>query len=171
MKTLLALPLLLAAGLAGAESRTLPVPDQDWSLTFDTPPLVERSSPDPAMHPLFLGGAGRLNVSAFAEAPRCPGPDTPDSVLTCFLASHKSNPTVDWSSTKTERLDADRVLFTWAARIPYNGRVYRQANANVLFARKGRWVDVHLSYIEPTDDDVEQLARMARTVKAADAAR
>ena len=48
---------------------------------------------------------------------------------------------------------------------PFNGKTVHQINVNYYFAYRGRWIDVHISVIEPNSDDLEIIDDFGRSLK------
>ena len=53
--------------------------------------------------------------------------------------------------------------------IPFEGKKIRQRNVNYFFAYRGRWIDVHISVIEPTPQDQAIFDRFDSSLSYAEA--
>jgi hypothetical protein len=70
MKTLLfAMLTALLAWQLSAEVRSVPIPNEGWTLSFDAPPLTRNQDSKTADGYAYRANAGRFNLSFFVETP------------------------------------------------------------------------------------------------------
>lgn len=154
MKTfVIALLAISLAAISRADTTHIPVIGQGWTLSFDGPPITWqefKSSPDGYS---FLGNGGRLNVSVYVEPPQSPRA-THKEVREFYWAKASQNPLIDSSMVKFFETDNySKVTYMVVGNGKSAGLL--QFNANYFFSFEGKWVDVHISLINPTKDDVE----------------
>lgn len=138
---------------AHADEQAISVPGEGWRIRFNAPRLTPADGLEPG---IYTGIAERMRLSFAVEKPRCTGPDSDENMYNCFASSLEKNPGVAWD---TERGNVARngVHVTYfSVRDPVNdtGRVL---NVNLLFARNGKWADVHVSMNAPKKEDVNAL--------------
>jgi hypothetical protein len=56
----------------------------------------------------------------------------------------------------------------YMAKMEVDGRAGRSLNMHLLFARHGKWADLHGSIASPTSEDVERLMALINSVKIED---
>jgi hypothetical protein len=154
----------LCAAPCLAVEQVIPVPGEGWHLRFEAPALEPLKSNVPSV---FYGHAGRLQVSMFAEAPRCPGPDTNENIYNCFAAALKRSPYVVWETERGNTVP-NGVQVMYLSRMEVEGKVGSSFNLNLLFARRGKWVDFHVSMAAPAREDVDALLDLMKSVKIED---
>ncbi len=143
-------------GMACAAPTTVAIPGQGWQVSFDAPPLAERKEADHPEQYMFFGTAGRFNVSIYVEPPGCNRGATHADFIDCFWPRASRNPVIVRESIRKTCTDA-YCRIGYDIKAPWNGRLSRQANIHFLFAYQGRWTDVQVSVVEPTDDDLKLL--------------
>jgi hypothetical protein len=152
---------LLMGVRAHAEDQVISVPGEGWRIHFESPKLAPLGS---TSRSLFLGRADRLQVSFFVEPPRCVGGDSDENIYECFTKSLKTNPVVEWDTERGNTVP-NGVLVMYMAKMEIDGRVGRSFNVHLLFARHGKWADLHSSIASPTADDVSRLMALIDSVK------
>jgi hypothetical protein len=143
--------------LAAADPFSVEIPGLGWRISFDAPPLGqirdERLGPDYT----WRANSGRFNISLFVEEPANPGRTNKDSYA-FYWPKGRRNPLIDQSTvevTQTSRY----VRVQYVIRAPYRGSSVPMMNVNYYFAHRGRWVDVHISVIGITENDVDIIRR------------
>ena len=157
---------LAASPAAFADEVLVPVPGAGWHLRMDLPSAVKPGPTPPGG--LYGAGAGRFNVTAFAEEHAwCPGPETNENVYKCFAARLRANPIVDWDTERGNTMpNGVQVMYMTHAQI--DGAKATAFNVDVLFPHAGKWVDVHFSVVSPTPGDLPGLLAMAGSVRGVD---
>ena len=157
--------LLLLLGLAAplhAKEMKLKIPKQGWYIAFDSPPLSDKQESKRGTDYAFSATSERFNLSFFVEKPHGTGSTHKD----CYdyywpLASQNpkiSKETVQMSETpRYVRVQYDVV-------VEFQGKPIRQTNVNYYFAFNGKWMDVHISMIAPTEGDAEVITAFDRSL-------
>lgn len=132
------------------------IPDQDWEIHFDAPPLKkikEANYPDQYM---YFGNANLFNLSLYVETPGCNGGDTHASYLNCFWPKARKNPLINPSSV-TESCNSHYCKVSYDLETTFEGSEIKQRNINFIFAYHQKWIDLHLSFVNPTEEDLKML--------------
>jgi len=141
------------------------VPGDGWRICFDSPPLSEtpefrKNGPSGYA---CQGNSGRFNISIFVENPQGQG-KTHKECHDFYWPKAGRNPlivkdTVAASNTpKYCRVQYDIVA-------DFQGRAIRHKNVNYYMAFRGRWLDVHISIIEPTAEDEKVFAAFDKSLR------
>lgn len=163
MMRILACLCLLACTTLYAETLVIPVVGRDgWQITFDAPvPAMESLQPDDKGLS-YRANAGRFNLSVFVETPEAAGGDS-KACREHIWAKASQNPMIQknsvkfWSAPKAECVE-------YVVAGEEKGGKFTQANFNCYFAHAGRWVDVHASFVTPTDADRAALKALAESL-------
>jgi hypothetical protein len=127
------------------------IPKQGWSITFDAPRLSDKHQDKKGQQFAFAANSDRFNMSLFVEMPKGPG-ETHKDVHAYYWPLASRNPMIAKEtivSSETERF----VRVQYDIVTDFEGKPIRQKNVNYYFAFKGRWIDVHISIIAPTEED------------------
>lgn len=159
--------LILAAVMADAIAQSgiisLPIPQENWSLTFEAPALKEMPLPFKPRGYAYLANAGRLNVSLYVEAPSCPGSDQNAGRLKCFLETRRRIPYFIPTSLRVSETSLG-VLVVYGMRVETEGRSVTSLHSHVLFHRDGKEVDFHASIVQPDANDAQSLRLLVQSV-------
>jgi hypothetical protein len=143
----------------------LPVPKQGWQLTFDAPPLNKMRENDAPDQYSYAGGYGRFNMSFFVEPPRCPNGSTHEDVYKCFQGMR------DLSKEPFKRQDETAQNFPAFYRASYRivqdveGNRFEQLHINYYFIFQSKWMDLHVSMVKPTPEDMAFLAAFEKSLR------
>ena len=153
---------MLGCSSLRAETWIIPVVGKGWQITFNGPvPAMESLQPD-AQGLAYRANAGRFNLSAFVEAPAGSGGDS-KACRDHIWAKASQNPMIQKDSVKQWSTPAcECVEYQIAGEM--QGEKFTQANINCYFAHQGRWVDVHASFISPTEADQTLLQELAKSL-------
>lgn len=151
--------LLTAVIVACLSSPLLAVPEivqaPGWRITLDAPPIKDRvveKGPDSLS---YQANSGRFNVSIFVEKQAKPGGN--QECFEHFWALASANPLIRKPTVKTSHSDTyHRVEYLVATDI--RGEAVTQQNVNYYFMFDGKWVDIHVSIINPTPEDAAIIA-------------
>ncbi len=127
------------------------IPKEGWSISFDSPPLSQEQESRNIDDYAFKATSGRFNISLFVEKPRGTGSSHKDCYQ-FYWPRASQNPMI----AKNTVLTSDRAKYV---RVQYDvftefqGKLIRQRNVNYYFAFRGKWIDVHISMIEPIKED------------------
>lgn len=162
MLELAAIALLLLAPKIVLENVVLPIPGQGWGLHFRAP-HIERSESGVTRAGLrYAANAGRMSISLFVERPAGPGRNAGD-VYDYYWPQAVRNPLILRESVRMTGMK-HFVRVTYEIPTTFEGRSVRQINANYYFAYRERWMDLHVSVIEPTEADMEMLAEFEKSL-------
>jgi hypothetical protein len=155
---------LLLCFSAFAEEQVISVPGEGWRIRFEAPKLTAVPS---SAGSIFFGRSDRFQLSFFVEPPRCPGGDSDENIYNCFTKVLKQNPTVVWDTERGNTVP-NGVQVMYIARLERDGKTGSSFNINILFARRGKWADVHGSIASPTEEDVAKLSSIMDSIKIED---
>ena len=142
--------------VAGAAPTSVAIPGLGWQVSFDAPPAVERKESDHPDQYLYFASAGRFNMSIYVETPGCKRGATHADFRDCFWPKASRNPVIVKESIRQE-CGERYCKVSYDIEAPWDRRLVRQRNINFLFAYRGKWTDVHVSVLEPTEADVKML--------------
>jgi len=152
MKRILVLLLLICAcGAAWAEPARFEIPSTEWGISFDAPPLSQKQDRRNGGNYAFRANSGRFNLSFFVETPQGPGA-THDDTFRYYWPQASRNQMIDKASVKIAP-GASYVRVQYDILADLGGRKLRMRNVNYYIAYGGKWVDVHISMVEPTAED------------------
>jgi|GEM_PF-1471596 len=141
----------IAAGPTTSTKDVFVVPDQGWRITFEAPPLSKKETQTVADGVEFKANSGRFNISIFVEGPHGNG-STNQDVFAYYWPLGSRNPTILKDTVKVSQATRyQRVQYDVAA--DFRGQPVHQRSVNYFFAHAGKWVEVHISVVEPTPAD------------------
>ena len=163
MARLLVLSLIMLPMIAFAEPTTMVIPEQKWQLSFDAPPLAkQRESNQPGQY-MYLGNSDRFTLSLYVETPGCKGGTTHEEFYECFWPKASRNPTIIKESVK-KTCGPNYCKVMYDVQAPWEGRFIKQRNISFLIAYHGKWTDLHVSVVEPTENDFTLLDTFERSL-------
>lgn len=148
--------------LLRAEVLVVPVVGQGWRIRFEGPVLAVESQHFDADGLIYRGNAGRFNASVLVEAQPAGGGDS-KACRDHFWQKAGQNPMIQKESIKQWSAE-------WCECVEYvtvdesQGEKMTLANIDCYFELLGKWVDVHASFISPTDDDTRMLKRLGESL-------
>jgi len=164
----LAMVFLLTCSTAWGEEQTIRVPGEGWRIRFEAPKLLPGPAPAPGERQrVFYGSAGLFQLTFFVEPPRCGGPDTDENIYACFLPNLLKNPYIVSDSVRANTVP-NGVQVMALSRVQTERGTGTNFSMHLLFARRGKWADVHASFASPTKDDVRALAAIVSSIKIED---
>jgi hypothetical protein len=134
-----------------AAAFTLPVPNEGWHLSFDTPKLSSPQTSKTADGFAFRANADRFNMSVFVEKPSGPGTTHRDVYDFYWHQAQRNTMIVKSSIAVSERPAFVRVQYDLETK--FEGQTIRQRNVNYYVAYRGRWIDIHISMVMPEPAD------------------
>ena len=153
--TLMVAFLSIIACQALAESIAIPIPNGGWSIHIDSPPLSAKQGQQDGPNYVYRANGGRFNLSIFVEPQAAPGGSK--ECYEFYWPKASRNPYINKASVKASNTEKYyRVEYEVA--MSANGKSVRQSNVNYYFMSDGKWVDVHISFIEPTKEDAALIA-------------
>lgn len=138
------------------------IPGEGWKIRFESPPLsnIEDSS-EPGGYS-FRGNSGRFNVSLFVETPASAGKSHQDCYR-FYWPQASRNPLIAVDTVKKSET-SKFVSVQYDIVSEFRGKPIRSANINIYFVFRGKWVDVHVSIIEPTAADLAILDEFGKSL-------
>ena len=162
----LVLPFLLFVSAVHAEEQTISVPGEGWRIRFNAPKLSPLVSAVPSV---YYGSSGRFQLSFFVEPPRCSGPDTYENMYACYLKRLLANQFILRESISGNTKANGVHVMSFAKIVMPNG-VGTNFAMNLLFARNGKWANVHCSFASPTEAEVRELVAIMDSIAVEDEA-
>ena len=163
----LALGATLFGAPAFAADTHLGIPGQSWEIRFDAPAYNKIDEQNLPNQYRLSGNDGRFTLSYYFEPPRCDGGMSKEAIYNCFNASLQHNPLVVYSTERANRLEKG-VAVMYMTQADVDGRKVSSFNVNVLFARDGKWGDLHVSYVSPQAADIQTLFKVAQSFDIVD---
>lgn len=170
--SLLAVPVLVAAlgwspavarGQTTSNDRPTPIqdaagrieieiPGEGWSVSFVAPPLTESQEKRQGENYAYLAKAGRFNLSVFVEPPQKNGGSHKDCA-DYYWHLAQQNPAITKNPPPKISKDANYVRVEYHVVVDAGPLRVRQTNVNYYFSFRDKWVDVHISVLEPGAED------------------
>lgn len=155
--------LLFTSGLAAAEIK-FPLVGLGWEITFEGPVLKKSSVGYQGGAVQFKANSGFFNASLFVEPP----PDEAREVSHAACRKHywdqaKLNPMIDDESVRQSTLEHCAIV-EYKITGDFKGQPFTQDNINCYFVHEGKWVDVHVSFIEAKPEDSKMLKKLASSL-------
>ena len=148
--TIAAMPLRVATLILAAVV-TLPVPNEGWHFTFDTPALKSPQTSKAPQGFAFRANAERFNMSVFVEKPSGAGTTNRDCYEFYWHDAQRNPMIVKSTIAVSEQPKFVRVQYDLETK--FEGQTIRQRNVNYYIAYRGKWIDVHISVIAPEPAD------------------
>jgi hypothetical protein len=147
---------------------SLAVPGEKWALRFESPELTKIKEVSSGNGYAYTGTADRMNLSLFVETPTCPGGDAIQNIYKCFGEKIQHVPyVVNGSIAAFEAPDGLQV--TYLMQVPSGEKSYRMFNLHFLFARNGKWGDLHISVVQPSKSDLEIVTSLVKSLTIVEA--
>jgi hypothetical protein len=142
---------VVLSSLAFAEVTTVRIPGQDWVISFNSPPLSGKQTGGNERNYAFRANSGRFNVSLFVESPQ--GAASHEDCYKFYWTKGSSGgPPIDKKTISVK--PGDRFYrVQYDIIMEFKGHTIRHRNVNYYAAFGGKWIDVHISIIDPTDPD------------------
>jgi hypothetical protein len=153
----------LLPALCFAEMTTMVIPEQSWEISFDAPALKkikEANHPDQYM---YFGNANLFNLSLYVETPGCNGGESHESYFKCFWPKASKNPLIN-QSTVVSSCNSQYCKVSYDLETTVQGSYIKQRNINFIFAYNKKWIDLHVSFVNPTEDDLTMLAKFEQSL-------
>lgn len=161
--------LLVFVQPALADPVVIDVPGEKWRLKFDGPAFTRLDVPTTTQGHVYTGNAGRFNLSLHVEEPYCEGGDSARNLFKCFAGRLQSNKYLLIDTLKV-RSAADGVQVTYVVEAPFGGKKVAAFNLNYLFARDGKWADLHISVVDFSREDLEAVTAMLSSLEFVESA-
>lgn len=138
---LLALPIT-----SYADTVSIPIPNQEWKISFDAPPLARKQERQAGPNYVYQASSDKFNLSIFVEPQANPGGSK--ECYEFYWPKASRNPLINKLTIKVSNTDT-------FYRVEYDiaGETLTQRNVNYYFMFEGKWVDVHISITNPKKED------------------
>ena len=155
--------LLALSATAVAAEVSVKIPQEGWSISFESPrSLSQKEESKRDGDYAFRANSGRFNISMFVERPHGTGRSHKDCYA-FYWPQARRNPMIAKDTVEaSETPEFVRVQYDTVAQ--FQGKPIRQRHVNYYFAFRGKWVDVHISIIAPSERDEEVFATFDRTL-------
>lgn len=160
MKTTWGLCFLWLAALVTplrADEKVFVIPDEGWRVVVDAPPLAKIEESRRGTDYALKANSGRFNLSLFVETPQSATGGHKECYEFYWLRGRR-NPIIDQASVQVSNT-ARYYRVEYLMTAPFAGQVIKHKNVNYYFAFNGRWMDLHISVIEPQAGDEEIFRR------------
>jgi hypothetical protein len=127
------------------------IPDQDWVIAFECPQLANMEEKYANGNYGFRANSGLFNLSLFVETPKGPGKGHKDC-YDYYWALAKKNPAIAMDTVVAVQ-HADYFRVQYDTKEKFQGKPLRMRNVNYYIAYSGKWIDIHISVVEPTPAD------------------
>ncbi len=142
---------LLFSGVAFAGEVKVNIPEAGWSITFDSPPLSEMKESRREGEYAFKANSGRFNISFFVEKPHGTGSGNRDC-YNFYWPQASRNPMIAKDSIVTSETSR-YVRVQYDMFVDFQGKRIQHRNINYYFVYRDKWIDVHISIIDPRQED------------------
>lgn len=133
------------------KAQTVKVPGLGWAIGFTAPALMDPQDRTSDSGYAYRAHADRFNLSLFVEPPA----NAATGHRACYdhyWPQASRNPAIDKATvqvTETSR----HVRVAYDVKATFQGRPLTLRNVNYYMAHQGRWIDVHISIVEPVPED------------------
>ena len=154
LKTLVAVLVAITfPAIALAENMEVIIPDEGWRISFDAPPLSQKQDARRGGDYVFKATSDRFNLSLFVEQPQGKGNAHKDCYRFYWPQASRNPMIAKDTMVTSDTAKYVRVQYDIVAEL--DGQPIRQRNVNYYIAYRGKWIDVHISIIEPTEEDAK----------------
>lgn len=163
MKRCLCLGLVLVSTSAFAEPQIVTIPTQGWHLVVEAPPLTSSESTTVGGRFSYTGADGNSGITFSIHTEDARG------------GSHKECRDEYWKRTQAspyiikgsaELFETPALLgVTYRSEGEYKGKRFALVNSHGYFVKNGKCVDLHVSQIPYSPEDIEAVERIVRTSK------
>jgi hypothetical protein len=139
------------------------IPNQNWVISFDCPQLSNMEEKDSKGNYGFRANSGLFNISLFVETPQGPGTEHKDCYA-YYWPLAKRNPAIAVETVVVAQ-NANYVRVQYDIVEKFQGKPIRMRNVNYYIAYGGKWIDIHISFIDPNPADEKIFATFDSSVK------
>jgi hypothetical protein len=127
------------------------IPNQEWVIAFECPQLANMEEKYSDGNYGFRANSGLFNLSLFVETPMGPGKEHKDCHA-YYWALAKKNPAIAMDTVAAvQNANYSRDQYDTVEK--FQGKTLRMRNVNYYIAYSGKWIDIHISFVEPTPAD------------------
>jgi hypothetical protein len=156
MKPLLFLVMLTWSLFCSSEPISIKVPNQDWTVNFDSPVPLNASEKKGYSGSYFFGNDERYQISLFIGEPECSGESSAYYNYKCLRSKIYNIPGLVESSISTERKNGATQL-SYLVYVPNGETAIKTIHTHLLFEKNGSWGDLHVSVVKPNTEQITRL--------------
>ncbi|HSI28228.1 MAG: hypothetical protein ACAH05_07535 [Methylophilus sp.] len=145
-----------------AEITTLPIPDQDWGITFDAPALRPVREADSNDHYMYSANASNFAVTLHVDIPSCNGGESHEEVLNCFWPKAGKDPLIN-QATVAKSCNSRYCKLSYDFENTFQDAAIKQKHVYFLFAYKGRWANLHAAVSNPKQTDLQLIEKFEQS--------
>lgn len=166
VKTRVALGIWLLIALAMpllADEKEFVIPDEGWRVVVDAPFMDRVEETRRGTDFRFKGNGGMFNLSLFVERPQSDAGGHKECYE--FYWHHgRKDPQIDWNSV---RVSSDPRYYRVELMVVFSfkGKNFKQKHVHYYFVFNRRWMDLHISILEPKPADEEVFRRFDRGLR------
>jgi hypothetical protein len=143
----------------------LPIPNQGWQISFATPPLIKLRENDTPTQYMYHANSARFNLSFFVETPRCANATTNEDAYKCYQAMRDPSKESLKRQEETRQSHASYYRSSYKYSETVQGRSFEQLHINYYFVFQGKWMDLHISMVNPTKEDLDFLSEFEKSLR------
>jgi hypothetical protein len=154
---------LQSGGEVSAETTVVKIPGQDWVISFKCPPLSDKEEKNYQEGYGFRANSGLFNLSLFVETPKGPGTEHKDCYAYYWTLAQKIPAIAKGTMVTAQNANYVRVQYDIVEK--FQGKPIRMRNVNYYIAYGGKWIGIHISFVEPTPADEKIFATFDGSLK------
>ncbi|MDH3630190.1 MAG: hypothetical protein OER98_03640 [Gammaproteobacteria bacterium] len=143
MRLLFVLALVLSP-VANAEETYITMPNENWTLKLETPPITNIEMKTRNRIIRYLGSSVETGVTISVNS-EIETSSNNEECFKAFWAKAQANPVMVKSTIKT-RNDTKAYYATHQSGGEYKGQAFKTANGHAYFAKDGICIDLHVSH-------------------------
>jgi len=135
---------LFFASLVSAEDTYITIPNENWTLKLDTPPITYSKLEVRNRLVRYIGSSVETGVTLSVNS-ETEASSKSQECFEVFWAKAQNNPVMVKASIKTKN-DSKAYYATHLSEGEYKGQAFKTANGHAYFVRNGLCVDLHVSH-------------------------
>lgn len=135
---------LFFASLVSAEDTYITIPNENWTLKLNTPPITSSKLEVSNRLVRYIGSSVETGVTLSVNS-ETEASSNNQECFEVFWAKAQNNPVMVKTSVKTNS-DNKAYYATHRSEGEYKGQAFKTANGHAYFARNGICVDLHVSH-------------------------
>lgn len=137
-------------------AKQIAIPDANWMIEFESPVLGKMQESRSEKDFAVSASAERFNLSIFVGQPHGDG-TSHEECYKFYWAQLSRKPQIAKETVTASAHDKyHRVQYDAAFKL--GDETFKQRNVNYFFIYENRWVNVHISFLQPTDEDAKVIA-------------
>ncbi len=144
-------------------AKEIAIPDANWIIEFESPDLGKMQESRSGKDFAVRAGAGRFNLSVFVGQPQGDG-KSHEECYKFYWAQLSRKPQIAKETITASAHDKyHRVQYDAVFKL--GDDTFKQRNVNYFFIYENRWGNVHISILEPTDEDAKVIAAFDQSLQ------